>query len=672
MNILSTQRLYERNVWSATPMFLAQVDCSDWRHVTAADVESIVQRAARELPNLAGRWEAVATDSHPGDFLLAKLAAEIAVVLQIMAGAPVKYGHTQLDGAPGVFDVALEMNEAALAHACLEAACRICVAALDGRELEVRTERARLRLLAEDVCLGSITGPLVAAARARGIPVRRLDDESLVQLGWGAQQHRIQKAFTSRTGKIAEWISVDKDLTKRLLDESGVPVPWGKTAGSAEEAWRAACEVGFPVAIKPRNCDRGNGISLNLTTREQVLAAFDKARELREQVVVERFVWGEQYRILVVGQRMVAANRREVPSVVGDGERTIRELIELANLDPRRGEEVDNDHPCCYICPDEDTPQVLAEQGLELTSIPPTGQEVMLSRLGHLWAGGRLADCTDLVHPLTAEQCVTAVRVLGLDLAGLDVIARDISVPLNDQGGAILEVNAEPAIVLHFPPYCEVYQPVCEAIVESLIPHGTTGRIPLALVTEGPDSAQAAHDLAHLLSGTGQRVACATSQGLFLGELRLKAGNQATLAGGRALLLSPQVECAVMERTLTSVLQEGLGIDQCDVVLVSGVNCEESRAKRAVEIMVEAVRPGGTVVLEAIDPEHDPLVIAGRSAGQRVVCLCNGRAVLMAADGNEQVLPLPCDEGSLLGAIAAAWAMDVPLEVIRKQLANFS
>jgi cyanophycin synthetase len=617
---------------------------------------------------------------------------------------PLTIGQVGSSEVPGVYPVAVAYDEEELGRACLEVACSLCRATLNDTGLELQAELRRLRTLAEDVCLGPwLTGPLVAAARRRGIPFCRLDGASLVQLGHGARRQRILTSSTERTGRIAEWISIDKDLTKRLLSELGLPVPAGRPVRSAEDAWAAALELGLPVVVKPRNADYGLGVSLNLSSQAQVFAAYEAARQHRDDVLVEQYVRGDRYRVMVIGEKLMAAVRLDVLRLTADGCSTVTELIERANQDPRRSE----DGPWNRITTDEETRRVLAEQGLSLDLIPPAGMEVAVRHLSYSAEGSPVIDVTDVIHPLVAADCVSAVRLLGLELAGLDVLAQDIRRPLNEQGGAIVEVNAQPTLCLHFPPLCDRYQPVCEAIVELLFPSGQTGRVPLAAITGRGDNAACGRWLTHLLQGTGQRVGWASSAGLYLDERRLKPGDQANLAGGRALLLCPEVEAAVLELSPDSIRSEGLGWDRCDVALVtrlgrtasSGADPTdvESEMTQAVRVLVDAITPSGAMVAVADDPaalaltaahpgrvflvaacaEH-PAIAGTRRPGCHAVFFRGGDVVLAAAGGAEQLIPVDVrrvaeadDEPTaeaLLAAVAAAWALQVPVETLRARL----
>ncbi len=726
MEILSMQTLHGPNVWAKVPMIEARIAFGPGPYPEPDALAAFGHRLTSRLPGLVMQRTTHGSDDngespcrllaetmldvslhlHFLSIELAETLSNITLPSQIQIREPLSLAVVSSFESPGICRAAVAYDEELLGQACLESACRFCRAVLTEADFDAQSELHRLAVLAEDVCLGNVSAALVAAARVRGIPFRRLDRESLIQLGWGARQQRLRKAVTSRTGKIADWISCNKQFTKHMLSELGIPVPAGRMAADAEDAWQAACEIGLPVAVKPVDSDNTYGVSLRLSTRRQVLDAYAAAREFGERVIVEQFVPGEQYRILVVGERVVAANRREPPRVIGDGRQSINDLIASANLDPRRGDDND-DHPWWFIKCDDDTLQLLAEQGFDLDSVPPSGLEVVLGRLGHVTAGALVVDVTESVHPQVAEQCISAVRLLGLDIAGLDVIARDISRPLEDQGGVIIEVNSEPWLVFHLlPPYCVPPRPVCEAIIESLFPDGRTGRIPLAAITGSGDNEACGRWLAHLLRERGLRIGLASSTGLYLNERRLKGGDQATLAGSRALLLSPEVETAVLERSLRSIRREGLGWDRCDTAVVTGRAADAPYDKNAddgpepaksARVMIEAALPHGTVVIDAADlaaadlaasypdavilvsalSDH-PLSVADPFPQRRSVSLRGSDIVLLERGRTAQLIsPAPqhlADAkdpdrmNALLAAVAAAWAMNVPVETIQARL----
>jgi cyanophycin synthetase len=684
MEILKVRALQGPNVWGQASVLEARVRVAKYERLPVEGVLAFERRLSAWLPGWSPTREILPQLPRAR---VADALRGVAVELQALASTPASSQIAGPRSPSDTVDIAIVYEEEQLARACLEAARHMCLSALASEDFDARAEIARLRSLAEDVCLGRATGPLVAAARKRGIPFRRLDGESLVQLGHGAQRRRIRTSVTERTGKIAEWISLDKELTKKLLAQVGIPVPVGRQVGSAEQAWAVACELGTPVAVKPASADYGHGIGLHLHTREQVVAAYEAAREFREEVLVERFVPGAQYRLTVVGHQMVAAVRREPVLLTGDGQHTIAELIEIANRDPRRGDDLRL--PLTQVSADDDTPQMLAEQGVSLASVVPAGREVVMSRIAHSWAGAGVTDVTDHVHPRVAGQCVRAARLVGLDVAGLDVVAEDIARPLEEQGGAILEVNAEPTIAFHFPPLCESYRPVCEAIIDSLFPDGKTGRIPIAMVSGTGDRARTGRILAELLRAPGRGIGRTSSAGLFLDEELVKPGDQSSLGGSLTALLCPEVDIGVLERDLASVREEGLGIDRVDVAILTRLDRESQldlELARAAGVLTLAAASYGILVIDADDRValaaaesvagtvilvgHDASALA-RATARAAAFVRNRELVFLSSSREELVQPLGTDAtedngaaSGWLAAAAAAWAMGVPIATI--------
>ena len=371
--------------------------------------------------------------------------------------------------------------------------------------------------------LGPSTAAIVAAAKARGIPFRRLNSGSLIQLGQGARQRRILTAETDRTSAIAESIAQDKDLTRSLLRAVGVPVPEGRPVVDAEDAWAAAREIDAPVVVKPRYGNQGRGVATDLTTREQVMAAFANAREEGDSVVVERFAPGVDYRVLVVGRRVVAASRRDPAQVVGDGRRTIAALVEEVNRDPRRA----HYHATALskIVLDPIALGVLEEQGYRPDSVPPAGMRVLVRRNANLSTGGTATDVTDEVHPDVAARAIDAARVIGLDIAGVDIVARDISRPMEEQGGVVVEVNAGPGLRMHLHPSAGSPRPVGEAIITMMFPEGQNGRIPLVAVTGVNGKTTTTRLIAHIFRATGKTIGMTCSDGIYIDGRRIEAGD---------------------------------------------------------------------------------------------------------------------------------------------------
>jgi cyanophycin synthetase len=630
--------------------------------------------------------------------------------LQRQAGSDVSFGLVRQTSQPGVFRVVVEYEEEELGLACLEAARRQCLAGLRGEPFDREAELATLRDLAYDVRLGPSTGAIVRAARARGIPVRRLNRASLVQLGQGIRQRRICTAETDRTSAIAETVAQDKQLTRALLQAVGVPVPQGRPVSDAEDAWKEAEELGPPVVVKPQFGNHGRGVAVNLTTREQVVRAYAEAREHGEGVVVERYVPGVDFRLLVVGDRLVAAALREPAQVVGDGRSSVAELVAEVNRDPRRSD--GHATVLSVIKLDSIALAVLAEQGHSPESVPATGARVLIRRNANLSTGGTATDVTDRVHPEVAARAVEAARAVGLDIAGVDVVAVDVDRPLEEQRGAVVEVNAGPGLRMHLEPTAGRPRPVGEAVVDMLFPKGQNGRIPVAAVTGVNGKTTTTRLLAHLLHKPGHVLGMACTDGLYVGGRRVSSRDCSGPQSARALLLHPRVSTAILETARGGILREGLGFDCCDVAVVTNIGGGDHLDLRGVETLddlarvkrtvVEAVDPAGAAVLNAADPlvvamaghcpgrviyfardPDNPVVVAHRRAGGQAV-LARDALIVLAEGAREEPLAaladVPLTHGgrvgfqveNVLAAAAAAWALRVPRPVLRDALGSFT
>ena len=532
--------------------------------------------------------------------------------------------------------------------------------------------------------LGPSTAAIVAAARTRNIPVIRLNDGNLVQLGYGARQRWIWSAETDRTGTVAEGISRDKDLTKTLLAAAGIPIPAGRRVDSASDARDAASELGLPVVIKPLDGNNGRGVFLGLASLEEIDAAHAAAAGEGRSVIVERHIPGEEHRLLVVGSRLVAAAKGEIVEIVGDGAHTILELIESQiNADPRRGD--DPFAPAAVVRIDQATLLNLARQGLAPDSRPADHLRVMIQSRGNL-----SIDVTDQVHPDVARQAELAARVVGLDIAGIDLVTTDIGRPLGEVGGAIVEVNARPDLLPHLCPAKGAARPVGEAIVDHLFPGDGNGRI--AVVGIAPSGGRA--DVGEILSGIlGQgerRVGRASSRGLFLGARLVDAARADNQAGGRRILQNPAVDIAVIESGPHTPHQEGLAYDGCLVGVVTDL--EADQASDGARLQIEAVLPMGAAVLDADNPRaadmarfcrgevifftrhpSSPVMRAHLAAGKRAVSI--GRRHLRFHTGRSSVAGPVIDgvhpaPAAATAAIAAAWILGLSPQLISAALAS--
>jgi cyanophycin synthetase len=585
---------------------------------------------------------------------------------------------------------------------------QLCIAAREDAPFDLDAALTQLRDLDEDVRLGPSTGSIVHAAVARGIPYRRLTEGSLVMFGWGSRQRRIQAAEMDCTGAIAESIAQDKELTKKLLDAAGVPVPLGRTVSDPDDAWAAAQEIGLPVVIKPKDGNQGKGVTVNVTTREQLTAGFHTASEFRDDIMVERYLAGHDFRLLVVGDKLVAAARRDPPSVVGDGVHTVRELVDIVNKDPRRG----SGHATSLtkIRFDDIALASLANQRLNADSVPPKGQRVRLRNNANLSTGGAATDVTDDVHPEVAARAIAAAHMVGLDICGVDLVCDSVLKPIEEQGGGIVEVNAAPGLRMHISPSFGKGRAVGEAIVSSMFKDGDDGRIPVVAVTGTNGKTTTVRLIAHLLASSGLRTGMTNTDGVYIQGRRIDSGDCSGPRSARNVLLHPDVDAAVFETARGGMLREGLAFDRCQVAVVTnigagdhlGLNYITTLEDLAVlkRVIVQNVAPGGMAVLNAADPMvaamadttkgdvtffaqdgTHPVMSMHRAKGKRIVFVEDG--MLVAAAGKDMhkvpLADIPLTRGGTIGfqvenvmaAVGAAWAVGVPWEAIRLGLSTF-
>jgi cyanophycin synthetase len=721
MEFWKIQALRGPNIWANSPVLEAWVDLKELKDTSSAMVPGFTDRLMAWLPGLI---EHECSEGHRGGFLVrlregtypAHILEHVALELQGLAGTPVGYGRARETAQEGVYRVVIKYKEEAVGRACLETGRALVLAAMEDRPFDVPAEVRRLRALVHEVGLGPSTAAMLEAARARLIPSRRIGSNSAVVLGYGARQKRIYGSLTDRIGCVSNAISCDKELTKMLLRAVGVPVPEGRIAADADDAWQAAEELGVPVVVKPLNGDYGWGVRLTLTTREQVTFAYERAREVSVDVLVERCAPGSGYRLLVVGDRFVAATRRDPAQVVGDGTATVKQLVERANGDPRRGE--DHTAPLQKIVIEEDALDVLASQGYDPDSVAPAGAVVLIQRKGHLTTGGINVDVTDQVHPDVAAAAVRAARAVEVEVAGVDVVAVDIGRPLDEQGGVVVEVNAGPGLRPHVAPTEGTPRPVAEAIIETLFPPGEDGRIPLVAVTGVNGKTITTRLIAHLLqsqTGTagGLRVGTACSDGIFVGPRRIAGGDCTGLLGARDVLINPEIDAAVLEAGGAGILREGLGFDRCAVAVVTNIGAGDHlghdnvmaaedlfKVKRTI---VDVVLPTGWAVLNAADPlvatmgEYcrggvisfaadggHPVIQRHRGEGKRVAFVQDGAIVFAEGENQEPVAvaalaQIALTRGGRLGfqvenvlaAAAAGWALGLPVAIIGAGLESF-
>ena len=704
MDVTRTRALRGPNLWSRNTAIEAVVHCND-AECALCGLPGFEARLRARFPDI-GPMRLI---GHEGDISVAHALAFAALGLQAQAGCPVTFTRVTQTVDRCIFQVVVEYSEEPVGRLAMNLAEELCRSAIEDTPFDLAGALARLRELDEDVRLGPSTGSIVNAAAARGIPWRRLTEGSLVQFGWGSRQRRIQAAEIDRTGAIAEAIAQNKTLTKRLLHAAGVPVPQGRPVADAEDAWAAMQEIGAAVVVKPQDGNQGKGVTVNITTREHLLASYAAAAEYGSTVVVERFVPGHDFRLLVVGSNLVAAARRDPPHVIGDGIHNVRELVERVNSDPRRGE--GHATSLTKIRFDDIAVNRLALQGFNAESVPPQGTRVVLRNNANLSTGGTATDVTDDVHPEVAAQAVAAAQMIGLDIAGVDVVCETMQKPLEEQGGAVVEVNAAPGLRMHLAPSFGKGRAVGEAVIADMFPEGEDGRIPVVAVTGTNGKTTTVRLIAHILSGSGLRTGMTCTDGIYLGERRVDTGDCAGPKSARNVLMHPDVDAAVFETARGGLLREGLAFDRCKVAVVTnigegdhlGLNYITTVEDLAVlkRVIVQNIAPDGMAVLNAADPmvakmadncpgavtyfaadRHHPVMATHNARGKRVVYI-DGNAIVVAEHG-AVVRRIPLEDVPLtrkgtigfqvenaMASTAAAWALGLEWDAICAGLKSF-
>ncbi|HSJ59403.1 MAG TPA: cyanophycin synthetase [Anaerolineae bacterium] len=667
--IRSMRALRGPNVYAYMPVIHVVLEVGPYEVCGSDNFPGFVERLTAWLPGLS---EHKCSVGKPGGFIerlhrgtyLGHIAEHVVLELQDLIGFPRAFGRTRGTGEPGVYDVVFAYREEEPARAAFDVALRLTLAAMHDEPIDAEGEIERLMSIADEYRLGPSTQAIVDAARARHIPTMRLTPRtSLVQLGYGVHQKRIRAAETSSTSSIAVDICQDKPLTNRMLRMVGVPSPEGRVVGSADEAWQAAQDVGVPVVVKPANGNQGKGVSVGLSDEPAVKAAYEGARQFSGEVMVERFIEGQDYRMLVVGGRLVAAARRDPPAVVGDGEQSVRALIEALNQDPRR--RPGHASALSRVQVNAEVELTLQQAGLTLDSVPEADRRVLLRTNSNLSTGGTAVDVTEKVHPENVQVAELAAQILALDIAGVDVVVRDIGEPIEAQGGAIVEVNAAPGLRMHIYPAQGQSRDVGRPIVETLYPDGAPSRIPILAITGTNGKTTVTRLIAHMYRTAHKKVGMTCTDGTYLGENRILKGDSAGPKSARAVLLHPRVEVAVLETARGGILREGLAFDTCKVAVVTNIAADHLGLRgvetlkdlaRVKEVLVEAVMEDGAAVLNAEDP-----LVAEMAAS------CYGEVVYFSSEPDHPVIRahLESDGRAVLleaGAIVLATGADrVPL-----------
>ena len=655
MEILEIRALRGPNYWSGywKKLIVMRLDIGEYEEKPSDKIDGFYDRMVEVMPSLDLHG---CSYGETGGFLrrvregtwAGHIIEHLALEMQTLAGMDTGYGRTRETDEKGIYNVVFSYFEEEVGRYVARAAVKIFVALAEGDDLEkIKTDLGhdvqRMREIREDVRFGPSTGALVEEAVNRGIPYIRLNDQSLVQLGYGVHQKRIQATTTANTNMIAVDIAANKHATKTLLGDMGVPVPKGYRIRSEDELESTLEAVGYPAVIKPLDGNHGKGATVGIKSIEEGRAAWEKAKEYSRWIIVEQQLQGSDFRALVVNNRLIAVAERVPAHVVGDGKHTIQELVDLTNSDPRRG--YGHEKVLTQILIDNQAMRCIQNAGFHLGTVLPKGETLALKTTANISTGGTAIDVTDQVHPENVFLFERIARIIGLDVAGIDVIATNVSEPLRETGGGIIEVNAAPGFRMHLAPSEGIGRNVAEHVIEMLFPPGTPSRIPIIAITGTNRKTTTTRLIAHIFRNSGRTVGFTTTDGTYIGNEQIARGDNTGPVSAQLVLKDPTVEVAVLETARGGIIRSGLGFDCCDIGIVlnvaedhlglKDVNTLEDLA-RVKSVVPRAVGKDGYAVLNA----EDDLVFKMRD-------LVDGQVVCFSMDENHPNIRRRAERGKV-------------------------
>ncbi|MGB5318640.1 cyanophycin synthetase [Eudoraea sp.] len=616
MKIREINAMRGPNYWSIRrhKLIVMVLDLEDMEEKPTNKVEGFSKRIKAMFPSM---YSHRCSEGCEGGFFMrvdegtwmGHVIEHIALEIQTLADMDTGFGRTRGYGEEGVYHVVFSYIEESVGRYAARAAVRICEALISGEDYNLEEDIQKMRELRESERLGPSTGSIVEEAQSRGIPWIRLNKYSLVQLGYGANQKRIQATVTSETSSIGVELACDKEDTKYLLEQAEVEVPKGDII-SRESSLEEACRyIGYPLVIKPVDGNHGRGITVDINSYEHALEGFKAAKEVSRRVIVEKYITGEDYRLLVINNRFVAAAKRTPAHVVGDGKSTIEELVAEVNTDPRRG--YGHEKVLTAITINDLTKTIISDAGYTPTSILNKDERLILKDTANLSTGGTAEDVTDIVHPANVSMAERISKIIDLDICGIDIMTTDISKPLSETGGAVLEVNAGPGFRMHLAPTTGLPRNVAAPVVDKLFPQkGDTGRIPIIAITGTNGKTTTSRLIAHIAKMNGHRVGYTTSDGVYIQNRMLMKGDCTGPASAEFVLKDPTVNFAVLECARGGLLRAGLGFKKCDIAIVTNVSADHLGLKgihtieqlaKVKAVVPETVLPDGYAILNADD-----------------------------------------------------------------------
>lgn len=615
MKIIEINAMRGPNYWSVNrhKLIVMVLDLEELEELPTNKIDGFAKRMMDMFPSLMSHRCSVGTE---GGFLqrveegtwMGHVIEHIALEIQTLAGMNVGFGRTRDYGTKGVYNVVFDYMEEKVGRFAARSAVRIAQALVDGVAYDLEADIQEMRELREGERLGPSTGSIIEEAESRGIPWIRLNKYSLCQLGYGANQKRIQATVTSQTSSIGVEIACDKEDTKFLLEQAEVPVPKGDIVKSESGLKDAVDRVKYPLVIKPINGNHGRGITANINNWDDAVVAFAAAKKVSNSVIVEKYIVGEDFRLLVINYKLVAAAKRTAAHVKGDGKSTLQQLIDKVNEDPRRG--YGHEKVLTRIDINDLTLSILKDKGLTLESVPKKGEVVKLKDTANLSTGGTAEDVTDIVHPYNVFMCERIARIIGLDICGIDIMTTDISTPLPETGGAVLEVNAGPGFRMHLAPAEGLPRNVAGHVIDMLYPPGSTSRIPIVAVTGTNGKTTTTRLIAHIMKMRGYKVGYTTTDGVYIQNKMLMAGDCTGPNSAEFVLKDPTVDFAVLECARGGLLRAGLGFKKCDIGIVTNVAPDHLGLKgihtidqlaKVKGVIPESVLPDGYAILNADD-----------------------------------------------------------------------